>query len=549
MYRMSNWRFALAAALTLIIGLATFSAAQAEGSLELNPSGDRTYFLSEPVSQIGIPNRTLINVYVNAGEYVLLGSSNYASLTATQDIGWTSPTGTDNGLCDVINGGTGHIGSRTLEAAGPRGTGNPSGWDPGDLANPSSSATDCVFEAAETGIYQVEFYSPNLAPTAAVTSDVSINSTPVDDPFPGNAGAAWDVTVRTDAEDETTTIEGRAYANWLSVTMGNWPATNQAILYILTVEGYLYRINMNNLDPFVFVFFSNSKGPRDINTGEALFRSVTGVGQGVDWNLHLPQNADNPATNDYTHKIFFNPPASDLPVNTDVPFAGGGTTWLVNDPVTPPVPTAFSFAGAEDDTPGQGAVGVGGTFTVTLDNPPVGGSLQVQLDINDDGDWDDPEDKTLFGDFTPGQNTVTVDWDGTDGTGAFVGAGTLSASTFRSRTNIAEVHFPFWDAESSPDGLIIERMTDPTATTVADATIYYDDSDPSLDPVGDQLAPNPRAALGGLDSTNGAHTWGTSTIDYSFAWGDGKLIDTWANLPSGTFVELDSDVTLVEADL
>ena len=158
----------------------SFSTALAEGSKEMNANGG-----SRPV----MTSSMIFKVYVNTGEDVLLGSGNNGIA-----INWQSPAGTDNGSCTVSSATPmGFIANAAEETAGPEP--NPGGFDVGDIANPDSSATDCVFDAKETGIYYVTI-------PAYVTY--------------------WDITVRTTASDAGTTITGRVYTNVLDMDMGSW---------------------------------------------------------------------------------------------------------------------------------------------------------------------------------------------------------------------------------------------------------------------------------------------------------------------------------------
>ncbi|KAB8141593.1 DUF11 domain-containing protein [Chloroflexia bacterium SDU3-3] len=533
--------------LLLLAALLPQASAHAEGSGSLASSGGyRPYLEWAPGTYNGnIERKTILSVYVNAGETINLGSSVTTSSDG-QDIVYRSPAGTQNGTCDVLAGGYAFIDTVAKESAGP-------------LPN-AGGYTPCTITAAETGIYEVEFHSPgsgNPTPAIAVTGA-----------FPANANqastvAAWDITVR---DSGGAAKPGRVFTSYLAMNMGaNFGNPTQGVsseMYIQTSDGYRYRIDLNNLDPFGFIFFSNNKGFRDLATGNALYRSVqfTGANPGqlpstVD--LHLPGTPDT--ATDITQKIFFETPSSDLPAQASSP---SGTTWLLVAPVAPPTPSNFIFTGSEGTPGAAGTSPLNGNFSF---DTPNNGSYSIIIDANGDGIYGNANDRILLGTATAGSNTVP--WDGRDANGMQLPAGNM---TYGAEIELfaGEVHFPFFDAEHNPNGIIIERVVDPgtTASPPDPYQVYYDDTyyydgtntyDYSLCAQGQTpsapaaanifsggcygIAPTPRSARAGVLSTTGAQA-------YSDNFGNIRGIDTWVYYPSQK-VGLAQPLALRESDL
>lgn len=538
----------------------------AEGSRELteDPPGDgnRVYTEWDNTLSAGIVRQTLIKVYVQAGEWVNLGSSVPVSFSDPDDIIYRSPLGGDDGTCDVVDGGFGHIVDPAMEQAGPLTLNNAAGYIP------------CQFQATETGIYEVEFHAP-LA--ASVGNPPLIGS---QDPFPTDGTtiatvAAWDVTVLTDPADIGTEITGRAFTNLLALNVSNLNGRINSTVYVLSQDGYQYRVFLNGIQPFGFLLFSNSKGPVDAATNSPLYRSIQLQGGNnvqalpdgtnppgtIDVDILSPNAPNNAATNDFTHKLFFNIPAADLPTPPDlgtefvfVPSPSGNIEFRT-EPIPPPTATMFRFEGAEADTPGQmGTNPLGGFFRYDLTRAT---SFQIIVDIDRDGTYGNNNDRVLDGSGVVGFNEVF--WDGLDQNGVAVPPSNLTYEA-ELRTRAGEVHFPISDPENNRRGFEIERLNDP-GTTVDPGSpflIYYNDElqydgnpgnynhslcadvptsgdAPAPPDVGATVGPcygfppAPRnASVAGVNSAGGAHQWRTIN---GGSFGDERVMNTWTFYP------------------
>jgi uncharacterized repeat protein (TIGR01451 family) len=555
--------------------------ALAEGSANLiNNTGNRAYLEAHATATTaGVRRDNEFLVYAKAGETLALGSS--AMNIGVGDIEVVSPDGSVNTTCKAIQATIvgapvdyGRIDSRAEEVAGPLPAGG--GYVPCTI--------DVV--AATTGIWTVRFISPN--PNDNINNNPLVRTTVAEWAGAGQPATvywiiAWDISVRTTATNAV--IPGRAFTTYLPLNLGSNGARLRATVNILTIDGYVYRVNMNGLDPFGFIFFANSEGFTDAS-GKSIYRSVQFQGPNTNpilpaaYRLHSPANEDALAPNDITHLIFFDYPAADLPETA--PFFDEDTnavanTWLFKAVVTaPPSINNFLFTGIEGTAGQMGTSPFGGNFSFDSTRP---GGVSIQIDVNGNNVFNDAVDRTLTVAVETGQNEFY--WDGLDGQGNPVTPGTIPFAA-KVIGQYGEVHFPFFDAERNLDGISIQRLRDagnanPAEVNVDPYLVYYNDSynyngsnvyDFSLcaetdtptppipaAPVTQQpycfgQPPAPRQALAGANSevagadTVGAHLWG----DGGGSFGDRRGIDTWVFYPSNP-VNLATGITVREADL
>ena len=504
-------------------------AALAEGSNDLVSSGgDRPYLEFRTDINGGIPRRTIIKVYANAGETIDLGSS--AVGRGGGRINYRDPNG-NAGSC----GTTGLIANRAEEVAGP-----------GDGTGGTFVPCKVTVSAGQNGIWEVDFVSPdvnsaaNPPPTAGTANWTQANTGLV---------SAWDVTVR---DSGGAPISGRVYANYYAFNIGGNGRSLSSKFYVLTKEGYQYSIDLNGTDPYGFIFFANRNGFYEESSGDSIFRSLQFVGPNPG---QLPtgygfQNPNNPDVSIYvTHKTFINPPDASLPGSANSPT---GSTWLYSLPEPPPVPANFQFTGIEG-TPGQaGTNPLGGTLSFDSTSQSA---YSITIDLNENDVYGDGNDRTFVGRSVVGANSVF--WDGLDGNGNPVVASTIP---YKVKINqyAGEAHFPMIDAEQSPNGIVLQRLNNPPGpfNPSADPSfVYYDDrnsggsgTDYTLCAGGETGAdcyggpPTPREALNGVSSSSGgAH-------EFTSNFGNRRGIDTWVYYPSRD-VQLVGGIVIKEADL
>ncbi|MDM8567753.1 tandem-95 repeat protein [Candidatus Halobeggiatoa sp. HSG11] len=492
------------------------SSANAEGSRELVADGGyRPYLEFSGRKMIGIELQTIIKVYVNAGEQINLGSSVPNSSTSIpgntsgdKDIVYRSPLGGQNGSCDVLATGFGLIDTLTKEQAGP-------------LPN-SNGYTPCNLTATETGVYEIEFRAPYYNPTNSKTYKylkrvLTNKQFPIDD-NQAQAVAAWDVTI---FDTTGTEQKGRAYSNYLALDVGGKKRKMNSKTYFLTKDGYLYLADLNGMEPHAFVYFGNNegiKGPDD----ESLYKSAEKTIA-----IHNPKLPDTET--DITHKLFFNLPNHDLPLdqNVDTP---NGETWLRSTTKTLPIVDNFKFTGNEGSNGYAGTVPLKGTFSFNSDSEL---KFFLTIDLNNNSIYGDDVDVTLPGKAVIGANKM--EWDGRDGLG---NPAPPKEATYNAKFNflLGDIHFPFWDVENDPNGFIVKRIN---CTADCDI-IYYNHSDVTIN----GTPPTQISAL------NGVHSEASSKVHaFSDNFGDKKLLDIWAFPNVDQSIEVETNFQLKEANI
>src|SRR5690606_4505479 len=82
---------------------------------------------------------------------------------------------------------------------------------------------------------------------------------------------AWDISVyNPDAEDF---IGGRVYANVFNLSANASSHRFYGNVFVLTKDGYLYRVNANGMEGWLFTFFVNSTGFQEAGTGQPVYKS------------------------------------------------------------------------------------------------------------------------------------------------------------------------------------------------------------------------------------------------------------------------------------
>ena len=500
-----------------------------------------------------LARRTLLKVYANANEYILMGSSAsgvgqgnimvYNPGVVTGTVGSENLPASPNFNCVTQASGSnrGKIVSRTEELAGPKaisGGGNPSGYVP------------CYYQAPATGVYAVAMYGtagPISNTDGGVTGEINLSSSSNFDTTQGSSVAAWDVTVRDSDQTSTTNLTGRLFTDYLALfTAGNGRPVTSTV-YPVTTDGYRYRVALNGLDPNGFVTYGNSAGFYNSDGQTPLYHDV--IGQ--DGSVSSP--AGNVKFAPPTYPLFFSTPDS-------------ATLTSLGIPVTPTVPvvSAVDFTGNAGGN--SSVIGAGGTFTYTSN---ITGTYQIIISRSGDFDPTNPANRVLRGIRSAGAQTVT--WDGKDNSGVNFPVGTnypISATV-----HAGEYHFPLLDAENSTKGGPSFTLLNPPNGVcpfgnIKCSTAFYDDRGyKTLDgtSVGTPgavlcgIAPPTISAsnpVTGYDSTttqraygqdSGGNTnnpcTGTNPKNLVGSFGDTKGLDVWTYFPSSSITDTLNIVT------
>ncbi|WP_448699096.1 gliding motility-associated C-terminal domain-containing protein [Mucilaginibacter sp. AW1-3] len=484
----------------------------AEGSKELIANGgNRAYLYSSNIATPSFPFPTVgtTKVYVKVGETINVGSSAQGmgagtiNLRAPDGSTYTSGNSTTVGL----------ITNLAQELAGPQP--NAGGYTP---------FTKTVL-AGQAGVWEIDFVAPNNGANSGASPAVLPALANWTQPF-AEYIAAFDISVR-DASN-TSFLTGRVYTNIFSGLLGAYDIGFNAIVQILTKDGYQYTLNNNGQAGDGFAFFVNNKGFRNAS-GAASYQSVDNV---TSPNVQDPRVADTQT--DITHKIFFNAPAADLPTTANTP--GGGTTWLLNPPFVPTI-SNVGFTGIEGTASFAGTSPMGGSIGFTAG---ANGTYIITIDVNKNGVFTDAIDRKITGIVNTGTNSIY--WDGLDGLGNKVPASTGKyTAAIRLSLYGAEVHFPFFDVERNINGILLTRTN---GNLSPDYTVYWDDSPIT---VTGGTPSNPLVNTTGISSLINGHKWGTPGAGPT-EFGNEKSLDTWA-YAVGTPIVATVDFTIRETDL
>ncbi|MEH2441556.1 lamin tail domain-containing protein [Nostoc sp.] len=535
-------------ALSLCYLSSGIQSAQAEGSRTLYPSSASASSsranLEWRTDTYGglVLRRTLLKVYANKDEYILLGSSAvgvnngnvrvYNPGRVSGSIGSETVPNTPDFVC-TSQAGRGVISTRQQELNGPRaisGGGNPNGYIP------------CYYQAPSTGVYDIVFYGPDggsSSANGAPTGEMDLSNGNNFNAQQGTSVAAWDVTVRSSNQTSTTDLNGRLFSYYLALFTGNNGRYLNFPVYPVTTDGYRYKVELRGTDPNGFVLYGNQTGFFDSDGKSPLYHDILGA----DSQLANPQGGVSLARPQYA--TFFN--SIDTNVLSSVErYKPDGTSDGTGIPLSPiiPVVTNLQFNGTV--TGNNSSFGTGGALSFASN---VTGTYE--LIISRDGTNFDPansQNRLLRGIMTiTGQQSVS--WDGKDNSGNFFAVGSnykVSVRTFG-----GEYHFPLLDAENNFTGgptITMLNATNPIGNTRA----FYDDrgyktiGGTQIGTSGQVLCginpPNPTFSdpINGFDTASNDRKFGQSGsagnagTSCNGSFGDTKALDLWTYYPGQT---------------
>jgi uncharacterized repeat protein (TIGR01451 family) len=539
----------LLSGLTLLLCYLNFGIqpAQAEGSRTLYPStapaSSSRANLEWRTDTYGglVLRRTLLKVYANKDEYILLGSSAvgisngdirvYNPGRVSGSIGSETVPNTPDFLCSS-QAGRGVISTRQLELNGPRaisGGGNPTGYIP------------CYYKAPSTGVYDIVFYGPiggNSSANGAPTGEVNLASANNFNAQQGSTVAAWDVTVRS-SDTSTADLNGRLFSYYLALFTGNNGRYLNFPVYPVTTDGFQYKVELRGTDPNGFVLYGNQIGFFDSDGKTSLYHDILGA----DSQLANPQGGVSLARPQYA--TFFNSiDVSALPYVQRYKIDGTLEGTGISLSPTIPIVNNLQFNGTVVGN--NSSYTTGGTFSF---NSNLTGTYE--LVISKDGSNFDPsnsQNRLLRGIMgTAGQQAVS--WDGKDNSGNFFIVGTNYK--VRVTTYGGEYHFPLLDAENNFTGgptITMLNATNPLGNTRA----FYDDrgyktiSGIQVGTTGQVLCgtgqPNPAFSdpINGFDTAGNDRKFGqngnngNAGTSCNGSFGDTKGLDLWTYYPART---------------
>ena len=119
----------------------------------------------------------------------------------------------------------------------------------------------CIYQSPATQTYWVAFWGPdgNMATTEGNAGTIQNPNTTVSQ---RSGVSMWDITIRRDGALNGTTMEGRAFTHYLAqIASGNGTYYElRSTFYAATMDGYIYQVDLNNLDPNGNIFYGNRVG-------------------------------------------------------------------------------------------------------------------------------------------------------------------------------------------------------------------------------------------------------------------------------------------------
>jgi uncharacterized repeat protein (TIGR01451 family) len=309
-----------------------------------------------------------------------------------------------------------------------------------------------------------------------------------------NAKYNWNVEVRSGG----VALPGRLFTERLDTSQSSSEYYDSKSYWAINENGYLFEIELLDFNGILWSMWLDAVGNRAPGSGcMPAYVSVQG-------NTSVDRCGSQ-------FKIFLDPPDPTLPQTALRP--DGSYDWLILPPTSPATIAVTDFVFVPT-VPG----GAAGTFE--FDMAGFVGNYFLQVDVNNNGSYDDAIDRSIT---IPGNlGHVVQAFDGLDGEGQAIPLD----SEFEARVYFpygSEIHLAQFDVEQR-GGLRMTRLNGPNAP---DSTIHWDDTHLAAvittTPIKDGRAGFDSAVPGGI------HGWRDSSAGGQ--WGDERSIDDWAYGP------------------
>lgn len=337
----------------------------------------------------------------------------------------------------------------------------------------------------------------------------------------GGSGAAnffsWTFKTNTASGAE---IPGRVWADKLYRAAQATPVQdnlNTFLAYYLSDQGWAYTAQYKSYNGLYSNILASSQG----------IVSLKGTNKDMPYYGSLSQSTVDEtnystirASSNQTFKVFFEPPAADLPVTSVKGYAE--TAINVSNAAAPLKPTIQGLDCVLDATDNIGA-------TCTWAQANNDASSYFQIDTNGNGSYNDTADIMVKAQRTDG--TQTYVWNGKTANGGTVAPGTTVS--FKASVNkMAEIHLTQTDVEYR--GGLRLHLLNPVGLGLSDAerrTVYWNDT--TLGTSGRKVTDlrDGRAGVNSIASA-GVHNLPSTGDSGDNGWGNSRIINDWAFVPT-----------------
>lgn len=379
-------------------------------------------------------------------------------------------------------------------------------WSCTDIGTSSPVGTSCAFEEAATtaGVYEVRLIGSDPATPEYFATTLT-----------------WSIEAR---EADATVIPGRTWSEDFRMRNENTAFVPDLSMWVQTEQGYTYALTLRELHGINSRYNFDAFGVVDTSTCISVQHSAAFTPNDFP-DIRNIVDSSCPFS---PYKIFFEPPASDLPLAVTLP--SGEETWMIQ-PVLDPTITGLSFTGT---TPTARS----GIIDFSVSN--FEGTALLQIDADGDGVFGGPADREEPISVTA-TGLLSFPFDGLDGLGQPISE-SVNMSVRVLIDSVAEVHFTLDDIELLEGGIEVTRLNGPAGN---ESRLFWNDT-PLLDVAFDSQAlikcsTTPvLESLAGTDSTGGVHGWGfgdcanvgelntepSNTLNGG-GWGNNRQIDNW----------------------